>query len=59
MTNINNINKLEVNDWIEDYIQLCEKHQLYLVFSDEVWLQGVGDEIDLEEVEINIRESLE
>ena len=56
--NPNLVNADQARAWVEDYFILCKKHQLYLVLSDEVWLQGAGELQDIEEAANNMEEML-
>jgi glutamate-1-semialdehyde aminotransferase len=51
VSNMNNIENERMLAFAKDYAELCRKHGLYLVFNDDVWLQEVGDEQDLADVE--------
>jgi len=58
MSNMNNIENEKMLAFAKEYAELCRKHGLYLVFNDDVWLQEVGDEQDLSEIESDLVETL-
>ena len=58
MSNMNNIENERMLAFAKEYAELCRKHGLYLVFNDDVWLQEVGDEQDLSEIESDLVETL-
>ncbi len=58
MGNMNNIENEKMLAFAKEYAELCRKHGLYLVFNDDVWLQEVGDEQDLSEIESDLVETL-
>ena len=58
MSNMNNIDETEIIAFAKDYAELCKKHGLYLVFNDDVWLQGSSDFQDLAEVEENLIDAI-
>ena len=55
---MNNIENGKILEFAKDYAELCRKHGLYLVFNDDFWLQEVGDEQDLADIEPSLIESL-
>ena len=44
----------KVDKFIEDYRKLCEKHKMYLVYDDQIWLQSAGEDIDIDDAINNL-----
>lgn len=43
MSNPNGINNKLIEAWCKDYAEMCDKHAIYLVVNDDVWLQSAGE----------------
>jgi hypothetical protein len=52
------VSKEEMDEFINGYKDLCEKTQLYIVFSDGLWLQGAGEQLDIDEAVSVIKEQI-
>jgi hypothetical protein len=46
--NINRIDNMDIDYFMDDYKKLCLKHNMYLVYED-IWLQQAGELLDIED----------
>ena len=58
MANPNKISPEAIGAWCDEYAALCQKHGLYLVANDEMWLQSAGEPLDAEEASDDMRRQL-
>ena len=48
----------EIDDFIFGYKKLCEQHNAYLVLDGVAWLQGAGEQIDIDEAVSELKHTM-